>query len=455
MKFCADKHIFSLIQYPYICIMLTEFKKHIIKDFPFLLNSKLLIAVSGGVDSIVLTHLSHKSGLHIALAHCNFNLREKESDADEKFVVDFANELNVEVFIESFDTNEYVKKNKVSIQIAARELRYEWFRELRTALNFDYILTAHQADDNLETFLINLSRGTGLDGLTGIPSINNNIARPLLPFSREDVLQYAKENELEWREDSSNHETKYLRNKFRHEVVPILKEINPAFLSNFQNTVNYLKGTSEILENHIAEIRLKLFIIKDDRIKIPVNELLNLKPKKAYLYALFKEYGFTEWNDLESLLETGSGKQIFSNDYRMIKDRDYIYIAPLLPFTEDMEHEIPVEEQHILNPVALSFSKVNQVKAENRKTIYVDKKKLKFPLIVRKRKEGDYFYPFGMEGKKKLSKFYKDEKYSILDKENQWLLCSANKIVWVIGKRADNRFKVTESTTEIIKIKLH
>src|SRR5690606_4320232 len=219
--------------------MLTEFKKYIIQDFPFLLNSKLLIAVSGGVDSIVLAHLCYKSGLHIALVHCNFNLRGEESDADEKFVVDFANELNVEVFIESFDTNEYVKKNKVSIQIAARELRYEWFRELRTALNFDYILTAHQADDNLETFLINLSRGTGLDGLTGIPSINNNIARPLLPFSREDVLQYAKENELEWREDSSNHETKYLRNKFRHEVVPILKEINPAFLSNFQNTVNY------------------------------------------------------------------------------------------------------------------------------------------------------------------------------------------------------------------------
>src|SRR5690606_33804456 len=262
-------------------------------------------------------------------------------------------------------------------------------------------------------------------------------------------------NELEWREDSSNKETKYLRNKFRHEVIPILKEINPALLFNFQNTVNYLKGTSEILENHIAEIRSKLFLIKDGTIKIPVNELLKLKPKKAYLYAIFKEYGFTEWNDVESLLEAGSGKQIFSSDYRMIKDRDYIYIDSLLPITEDIEYEIPEEEQHILTPVALSFSKVNQLKAEHEKTIYADKKKLKFPLIVRKRKEGDYFYPFGMEGKKKLSKFFKDEKYSILDKENQWLLCSDNEIVWVIGKRADNRFKVTPSTTEIIKIKLH
>ena len=435
--------------------MLTEFKKYIIQDFPFLLNSKLLIAVSGGVDSIVLAHLCYKSGLHIALAHCNFNLRGEESDADEKFVADFANRLGVEVFIESFDTREYVKENKVSTQIAARELRYEWFIDLSNALKFDYILTAHQADDNLETFLINLSRGTGLDGLIGIPSINNNIIRPLLPFSREDVLGYAKENELEWREDSTNQETKYLRNKLRHEVVPMLKEINPAFLSNFQNTVNYLKGTSEILKNHIAEIRSKLFLIKDGTIKIPVNELLKLKPKKAYLYAIFKEYGFTEWNDVESLLEAGSGKQIFSSDYRMIKDRDYIYIDSLLPITEDIEYEIPEEEQHILTPVALSFSKVNQLKAEHEKTIYADKKKLKFPLIVRKRKEGDYFYPFGMEGKKKLSKFYKDEKYSILDKENQWLLCSGNEIVWVIGKRADNRFKITGSTTEIIKIKLH
>lgn len=435
--------------------MLSEFKKHIIQDFPFLLNSKLLIAVSGGIDSIVLAHLCYKSGLHIAFAHCNFNLRGKESDADEKFVVDFANKLDVEVFVESFDTKEHVKENKVSIQIAARELRYEWFNDLRTALNFDYILTAHQADDNLETFLINLSRGTGLDGLTGIPSVNNNILRPLLPFSREGVLQYARENELEWREDSSNQETKYLRNKFRHEVIPILKEINPALLLNFQNTVNYLKGTSEILENHIAEIRLKLFLIKDGVIKVPVNELSKLKPKKAYLYALFKEYGFTEWNDVESLIEAGSGKQIFSPDYRMVKDRDFLFIDPILPYTEDVEYEISEEEQCILLPVALSFTRVNQVEAERGKAIYVDKKKLKFPLIVRKRKEGDYFYPFGMSGKKKLSKFYKDEKYSILDKENQWLLCSGNEIVWVIGKRADNRFKVTQSTTEIIKIKLH
>lgn len=435
--------------------MLTEFKKHIIQDFPFLLNSKLLIAVSGGVDSIVLAYLCYKSGLHIALAHCNFNLRGKESDADEKFVVDFANKLDAEVFVEGFDTKEYVKEKRVSVQLAARELRYEWFNDLCTALDFDYILTAHQADDNLETFLINLSRGTGLDGLTGIPSVNNNVIRPLLPFSREEVVQYAKENELKWREDSSNQETKYLRNKFRHEVVPILKEINPDFLSNFQNTVNYLKGTSQISENHIAEIRLKLFLIEDGTIKIQVKELLKLKPKKAYLYALFNEYGFTEWNDVELLLEAGSGKQIFSNDYRMIKDRDFIYVDPILPFTEDVEHEISEEEQCVLSPVALSFTSVKQVDGESKKAIHVDKEKLKFPLIVRKRKEGDYFYPFGMVGKKKLSKFYKDEKYSILDKENQWLLCSGNEIVWVIGKRADNRYRVTQGTTGIIKIKLH
>ena len=430
--------------------MLTEFKKHIIKDFPFLLNSKLLIAVSGGVDSIVLTHLSHKSGLHIALAHCNFNLREKESDADEKFVVDFANKLNVEVFIESFDTKGYVKESRVSTQIAARELRYEWFDDLRTALSFDYILTAHQADDNLETFLINLSRGTGLDGLTGIPTVNNNIIRPLLPFSREDVLQYAKESELEWREDSSNLKTKYLRNKFRHEVVPVLKEINPALLLNFQNTVNYLKGTSEILENHIAEIRLRLFLIKDGVIKISVNELLNLKPKKAYLYALFNEYGFTEWDDVSKLLYAQTGKQLFSKTHSLLKNREELILSKI--DKKNYSDEFSVGEEGISKPIQLTIEPSKYIGETEKNIIYVDSEKLHFPLKLRNWKKGDSFHPFGMTGKKKVSKFFKDIKIPLNEKEKIWLLLSDETIVWIIGHRMDDRFKVTQGTSQILKL---
>ena len=435
--------------------MLSEFKKHITLNFPFLLESKLLIAISGGIDSIVLTHLCYKTGLNIALAHCNFNLRGKESNEDEQFIVDLANSLDMEVFVQSFDTKTYVEENNLSVQVAARELRYDWFNELSEALEYNYILTAHQADDNLETFLINLSRGTGIEGLTGIPPINQKIIRPLLPFSRENIINYANENKLKWRDDSSNNETKYLRNKLRHQVIPKLKEINPVLLSNFQTTINHLKGTSEILDKHINQLKSELFIYEGDVIKISVNQLQKLNPQKDYLYEIFKDFGFTEWNDVQSLLTSSSGKQILSSTYRLIKHHEYLLISKHYDNTENDIFTIEKDEQCVLNPIPLSFTDVDHISEVNNQTIYIDKKKLNFPLIVRKRKEGDYFYPFGMKGKKKLSKFFKDEKYSLLDKENQWLLCSNDQIVWVIGKRADNRFKITEATSESIKIKAY
>lgn len=435
--------------------MLSKFKKNITQSFSFLQDSKLLIAISGGVDSVVLTHLCYKIGLNITLAHCNFNLRGDESDGDEQFIIDLANKLNLEVFVESFDTKTYVDEYGISVQMAARELRYNWFNELSNTLGYNYILTAHQADDDLETFLINLSRGTGISGLKGIPSINQNIIRPLLPFSREEILQYANDYKLKWREDSSNTETKYLRNKLRHDVLPILKQINPSLLSNFQNTIHHLKGSSEILENHISQLKSVLFIYEGDVIKVLIEQLQKLKPRKDYLYELLKDFGFTEWNDVEVLLTASSGKQVFSPTHRLIKDREYFLISKHYENNKNEVFTIEEDEQCVLNPIPLSFTSVEDVFDTDDQSIYIDKKKLKYPLIVRKRKEGDYFYPFGMEGKKKLSKFFKDEKYSLLDKENQWLLCSDDKIVWVIGKRADNRFKITEITTERIKIKAY
>src|SRR5210317_735101 len=213
--------------------MLSTFKYHLIQKLPFLKESKLLIAVSGGLDSVVLVHLCKQTHLNITLAHCNFKLRGLESDKDEAFVFDLGESLDLEVFTQSFNTVSYASKNKLSIQMAARKLRYQWFEDLCNQLEFDYILTAHHADDNLETFLINLSRGTGLEGLTGIPELNNNTVRPLLPFSRQELEAFATTNALTWREDSTNLETKYLRNKIRHEVVPVLKGINPQIIKNF------------------------------------------------------------------------------------------------------------------------------------------------------------------------------------------------------------------------------
>jgi len=234
--------------------MLKKFQNHINEKLSFIKNAKLLIAISGGVDSVVLAYLCKKMDLNISLAHCNFNLRGAESDADEDFVLQLAEDWELEVFIENFDTKKFAADKKISTQMAARTLRYYWFEELKTQLKFDYILTAHHADDNFETFLINLSRGTGLDGLLGIPQVNGAIVRPLLPFTRDDVEKFAKEYKLQWREDSSNSSTKYLRNKLRHDVIPILKGINPQLLQNFEKTQHYLNDAKSIVNDKVDEV---------------------------------------------------------------------------------------------------------------------------------------------------------------------------------------------------------
>ncbi len=437
--------------------MLDKFKKHINSHFSFLNKSKILIAISGGLDSVVLTHLCHQLNLNIALAHCNFNLRGKESDADENFVFQLAEDLNIEVFIEDFDTENYAKENKLSIQMSARELRYFWFDDLAEQLQFDYILTAHHADDNLETFLINLSRGTGIEGLTGIPEINNNIVRPLLPFSRDEIETYAKDNQLKWREDSSNTSTKYLRNKLRHDVIPVLKEINPQLLQNFGKTLGFLQDSNEVLEDRIDDISNTIITkVSEIEVQYSISEIQKLNNSKAYLYQLLKDYGFSEWNDIVDLLNAQSGKQIFSETHRLIKDRDVLILTELC-HSERSEESILINnlDNSIKTPFGiLFFDEADALFGKRTNLIYVDIEKLKLPLTLRKWKEGDYFYPLGMTGKKKLSKYFKDEKMSLVDKENTWLLCSKNEIIWVINRRADERFKAIKETKQILKIEL-
>lgn len=448
----GDERGFRRLFFVYLSAMLLSFQDHIYKKFPQLKESKILVAISGGVDSVVLTHLCNQSGLNISLAHCNFHLRDAESDADEAFVLEMAEDLNLEVFVEHFDTQKYAEDKKISIQMAARELRYQWFEELRELLNFDYIFTAHHANDDLETFLINFIRGTGLEGFTGIPERNEFILRPLLSFSRENIEKYANSEQFSWREDASNASTKYLRNKIRLEIIPRLEEINPQLLDNFQKTKEHLQQSAAMLEDYISVVFSEVAEEYEFGYKFNIKKLKTIPNLKAVLFQLFRTFEFTEWEDVYHLLDAQSGKMVFSKTHRLIKDRDYLLLTQLVS-EEKHIYKISEEEEMLMLPEGnFHFEKVQQIEKSKENSIFVDNGKLEFPLLVRKWQKGDYFYPFGMQGKKKLSKFFKDNKVPLPEKENCWLLCSGKDIVWVVSKRADSRFSVDENTSEILKI---
>ena len=435
--------------------MLSKFKNHISSRFPFLENTKLFLAVSGGLDSMVLLYLFQQLPYEIVVLHCNFQLRGLESFGDQNFIQNYCEQNNIPVFVTQFDTEAFAKDYKLSTQVAARELRYNWFYELLETHKFDYILTAHHADDNLETFIINLSRGTGLDGLIGIPEQNDKIIRPLLPFSRDEILKYAQENNIEWREDSSNSSNKYLRNKIRHDLVPILKEINPDFLKAFQKTQSYLQESKEMVED--ASIMIYQQVAKEagDDIHFDLNQLKKLPNYKSYLYQWLNEFGFLAWNDIYDLVDGQSGKQVFSAEFRLLKNRDTLILSPISEISEKEEFEINENDKEINFPLKLRLCNVSHITIDSNKTIFVDAEKIQFPLILRKWKEGDSFQPFGMGGKsKKVSKLFKDEKLSLIEKENIWLLCSNNQIVWVVGIRQDERFKIENPSNKILKIEL-
>jgi len=437
--------------------MLNKFKTQLDQQFSFLKNEKLLVACSGGMDSVVLTHLLVKTGYDVQLAHCNFSLRGNESDTDSNFVIQLAKNLELTVYTETFETEQFADDQGVSIQMAARLLRYQWFEELSGQLNIKYILTAHHLDDDLETFLINFSRGTGLKGLTGIPGRNQKIIRPLLGFSREEILAFAERQNLNWREDSTNFSNKYLRNALRLDVIPKWKEASPALLQNYKTTREHLKNSQLLIEDYVTLILTYVAEETEEGFKLSVSKLKKLPNSKALLYELLYPFGFTAWEDIYQLLDAQAGKQIVSKTHVLLKDRDYL----ILETTPSAKAEIEIREtlifvdtQSIKTPINLSFENVNSLEEASSETIFVDSDLLKYPLKLRKWKEADVFHPFGMTGKKKLSKFFKDEKLSLLAKKKIWLLTSDKKIVWVVGLRADNRFKVTSKTNNILKIQL-
>jgi len=436
--------------------MLDQFKQHIVQKIPESFSGKTLLAVSGGVDSMVLLHLYRALKVDFAVAHCNFQLRGVESDLDEKLVTDFCKKNNIPCFVEQFDTMQIVETKKVSIQIAARELRYNWFKQICIDYGYQFIATAHHLDDQAETFLINFTRGTGIDGLVGIPEKNENIIRPLLNFSREDILNYAIENGVAWREDQSNATTKYLRNKMRHLVLPVLKEENAEFLKSFQNTLNHLKQTQLLANDAVAFFEKECVQMNEDQLEIDLEKAQNFSNKKRYLLQVLKKYGFSFIEEVEKICISDAGKVLKNDHYTVLKDREKLIVFKEKKVIDSVFY---IKDKNDVLNLPFFMNILEAEKGEfntNKSTIFVNSNLLKWPLVLKRKQTGDYFQPFGMNGIKKVSKFFKDEKLSKIQKDNTWILENGDgKIIWIVGLRADDRFKITSNNQEIYKITLN
>ncbi len=433
--------------------MQSSFQQHLQNQFPFLADSKLLVACSGGLDSVVLLQLCQAANLEVAVAHCNFQLRGLESLQDQQFVEALANDMQLPFHTTFFDTKAYAQAAKCSTQMAARDLRYDWFQELAQEFQYDYILTAHHTDDALETFLINLSRGTGLDGLVGIPSVNENIVRPLLQFSREQLHAFALEQGYTWREDSSNASDHYLRNALRHHIVPQLKIIQPNFIQPFLHTQSHLQDSQSLVQDALDAAYAHVVTESQDRLQIDVEKLLEYENYSAYLYGWLHHYGFTAWDDLYDLVNAQSGKKVLAPNFTLLKDRTALLLYANETDRAVEAYSIPAQTAEITTPICLQFSTQAKTQDDSKSSIFVDADLLHFPLTLRPWKSGDVFYPKGMKGQsKKVSKFFKDEKWAQVDKEKAWLLCSNDQIIWVVGHRQDERFAAHTETKNTIQI---
>jgi tRNA(Ile)-lysidine synthase len=426
-------------------------------------NYKLLLAVSGGIDSVVMTDLFYNTEFDFAIAHCNFNLRAEESERDEVFVIELSKKYNKKIFTQRFATEDYAAEKKISIQEAARELRYNWFSEVSrqwsAANSSTYIATAHNADDNIETALMFFLRGSGIRGLTGIKEFDRErkIIRPLLFATREDILIYAKENNIGWVEDSSNLTNKYTRNFLRNKLIPLIKDFFPDVKNNIKNNINRFKEIEQLYNYSIQQHKKNLLEYKDNEIHIPVLKLQKIKPLDTIIWEIIKEYNFhtPQIDEIKKLFTANNSSYIKSSTHRIIKNRNWLIIGPNK--TEEAEH-ILIEDGNSRIRFKNGFLEIKKFQNVNcelqtaKNIAQLDASNIEFPLLLRKWKQGDYFYPLGMQKKKKLNRFFIDHKLSSTEKEKVWVLESNNKILWVVGYRIDNRFKITQSTKEILKI---
>lgn len=441
--------------------MLKEFKEFIINNKLFDKEDKILLAISGGIDSMVMLDLFQKSNFIFSIAHCNFQLRENDSNLDEKFVKNYAAKNGIKCYIKKFETLEYKNQNNISTQMAARDLRYDWFEEIANKNNYKYIATAHHLDDQIETFFINLIRGTGIAGMHGILAKNsNNIIRPLLFADREMIEAYHRNNNLDFRKDKSNDLDKYLRNYIRHNILPEFKKLNRNFAFTLNNNLSKLREVEEVYKLTIYHKMAELLDLQEEKIIINIQELKKLEPLKPYLFEFLTLYNFNESciNDLINTLEKEeSGKQYFSSTNRIIKNRKSLILVPFENnvYNPPEKFLIKADFTSIRKPLKLNFEVSSVLKIiKNDNIAQLDFDKLEFPLEIRKWQVGDYFYPLGMKNKKKLSDYFIDEKISVYDKESAWLLTSEKKIVWVIGYRLDERFKIDKKTKKVFKIEL-
>lgn len=434
---------------------MNKVEKHIRSCSALLYGERLLVAVSGGPDSVVLLDALVKAGFQCVVAHCNFHLRGSESDGDADFVKSLSLKYDVPFVCVDFDTEQEAGLRHMSIEMAARELRYSWFYEMAERYGCSKIAVAHNADDQAETFFLNLVRGAGLRGLSGMKVLRNNVVRPLLKVSRNDIMGYISVNGLEYRIDSTNNKTIYRRNKIRHDIMPLFSAMNPSFLDTMGHNMENISAAEEIVSDYCSSIIDRHTRKTDFGERIDISSFNSYRGRKIIFYELLKRYDFTA-DSIERIFRmvssgTQSGKQFFSPAYRAVVNADFIDITPV-ECGKNAVYEISESENIVSEPVGLRIEEVEKedfVLNRDASVASLDASKLKYPLILRHWQKGDRFYPFGMKGSKKLSDFFNDVKLSIIEKEHVWLLCSGDDIVWVVGYRIDARYAVNDKTSRV------
>jgi tRNA(Ile)-lysidine synthase len=440
--------------------LLDTVRKYIAQNQLFEERQNLLLAVSGGVDSVVLVDVLHHLQFYfLSVAHCNFQLRGEESDEDEAFVRKLATKYRLPFFVKRFDTQEFASKNKLSIQVAARQLRYAWFDEILLSQQIPLLVTAHHQNDNIETIIYNLAKGTGIAGLHGILPKNGNIVRPLLCVSKEEILQYATENQLSWREDSSNESDKYSRNLIRHRVVPILKQLNPKLENTFQENIEKIYAVENIFKNVVNEFKNRALKEIDAIYYLDIEVLRKESENQIKLYEILKDFGFnySQIKQIINALDSEAGKLFTSNTHTLVKDRKHLVLAPIQIKNEAIQFEkkSPIVTHYNFTLELYTVPKSPDFQFSTDANIaHLDFDKLSENLTVRNFEHGDEFCPLGMKGKKKkLTDFLNDLKIPLNLKNQVLLLLSDKQIAWVIGHRIDDRFKITEKTQTVLEIR--